>query len=289
MTYWGRLIGLFIGLIFNNNVFGILFCILIGYLIDKFCAINIKIHYQNYNFDIKTIFIQTTFEIMGYISKSKGFVTKKDIIITTHVIQQLNLTPEEIILAKKFFYNGKQKDYPLIYKLNCFYHKIITHNDLLNKFLTIQIQLAYANNYLDKQTEQILRIILQELNIPNEHIEFILNNSYKQYVDQNNQSYKEFKEFFTQYHHQQNKYQYYSKKPNSYVTELDQAYNILNVNKNDNFVTIKKSYYKLMRRYHPDKLMSQKYTQQELQNAKIKTQEIQAAFNLIKKHKFNKC
>ncbi|QJC33905.1 DnaJ domain-containing protein [Enterobacteriaceae endosymbiont of Donacia provostii] len=53
-----------------------------------------------------------------------------------------------------------------------------------------------------------------------------------------------------------------SKKINKDNNELNfkKTYKILRLDNNTNFLTIKRAYYKLVSKYHPDKLISKKYS-----------------------------
>lgn len=64
---------------------------------------------------------------------------------------------------------------------------------------------------------------------------------------------------------------------------LDDAYKILGVNQNDNMDTIKKAYRKLVRQYHPDIIKSQGKSEEYIKEATAKTQEINQAYEMIKK------
>ena len=64
---------------------------------------------------------------------------------------------------------------------------------------------------------------------------------------------------------------------------LDDAYKILGVNKNDDLNTIKKAYRKLVRQYHPDIIKSQGKSEEYIKEATAKTQEINQAYEMIKK------
>jgi DnaJ like chaperone protein len=74
------------------------------------------------------------------------------------------------------------------------------------------------------------------------------------------------------------------RKNSTYSTQqsLDDAYKILGVNVADDDKTIKKAYRKLMSENHPDKLVSKGLPKQALELAKNKTQDIQAAYELVK-------
>ncbi len=64
---------------------------------------------------------------------------------------------------------------------------------------------------------------------------------------------------------------------------LDDAYKVLGVNKNDDMTTIKKAYRKLVRQYHPDIIKSQGKSEEYIKEATAKTQEINQAYEMIKK------
>jgi len=64
---------------------------------------------------------------------------------------------------------------------------------------------------------------------------------------------------------------------------LDDAYKVLGVNKNDDLDTIKKAYRKLVRQYHPDIIKSQGKSEEYIKEATQKTQEINQAYEMIKK------
>ncbi len=60
------------------------------------------------------------------------------------------------------------------------------------------------------------------------------------------------------------------------------AYKLLGVSENDDMNTIKKAYRKLVRKYHPDIIKSQNKSEEYMQEATAKTQEINQAYEMIK-------
>ncbi|MFT7860610.1 MAG: DnaJ domain-containing protein [Sulfurimonas sp.] len=61
------------------------------------------------------------------------------------------------------------------------------------------------------------------------------------------------------------------------------AYEVLGVHETDDMATIKKAYRKLVKKYHPDIIKSQQHSEEYMQEATKKTQEINEAYELIKK------
>ena len=66
---------------------------------------------------------------------------------------------------------------------------------------------------------------------------------------------------------------------------LEAAYQILGVTANDEQITVKRAYRKLMNEYHPDKLVAKGLPPEMMEMAKEKAQKIQAAYDLICKSK----
>jgi DnaJ like chaperone protein len=71
-------------------------------------------------------------------------------------------------------------------------------------------------------------------------------------------------------------------------TTLKDAYTLLRVNETDSLDEIKKSYRKLVHEYHPDIIKAQGKDENYLKEATIKTQEINAAYEMIKKSRLEK-
>ncbi len=63
---------------------------------------------------------------------------------------------------------------------------------------------------------------------------------------------------------------------------LKEAYKILGVSEEDDFVTIKKAYRNLVRKYHPDIIESKNKDEAYIEEATAKTQEINQAYQVIK-------
>ncbi len=66
---------------------------------------------------------------------------------------------------------------------------------------------------------------------------------------------------------------------------IDDAYKLLGINKDDDMSVIKKAYRKLIRQYHPDIIKSQGKSEEYMQEATAKTQEINQAYEMIKEFK----
>ncbi len=76
---------------------------------------------------------------------------------------------------------------------------------------------------------------------------------------------------------------FYANKYNNQVNTLENAYKILGASKSDDIATIKTKYKKLVRQNHPDLLMGKGAEQSIIDKATVKLQEINEAYEIIKK------
>ncbi len=68
-------------------------------------------------------------------------------------------------------------------------------------------------------------------------------------------------------------------------SSIEEAYTILGVSPSDDLSTIKKKYRSLVKKYHPDIIQAQGADEHYIQDATRKIQEINDAYEVIKKHK----
>ena len=123
------------------------------------------------------------------------------------------------------------------------------------QFLGFLIQLAFADGEVSKSEERVLARIAEAMEIdPN------LYHSIFDAFEKLNAS-----------------------RQNTRQKTLEEAYRILGVSPSDDMETIKKAYRKLVRKYHPDIIKAQGKDEAYLQEATEKTQEINEAYETIKK------
>ncbi|MCP4969846.1 MAG: DnaJ domain-containing protein [Arcobacter sp.] len=123
------------------------------------------------------------------------------------------------------------------------------------QFVGFLIQLAFIDNGISSEEEKVLLDIVHELNI----------------------SHEEYKDIVSKFENMmKNKQQ---------TMSPEKAYEILGVKQSDDINTIKKTYRKLIREYHPDIISSQDKSETYMEEATAKTQEINQAYQVIKELK----
>lgn len=121
------------------------------------------------------------------------------------------------------------------------------------QFVEFLIQLAFVDNGISKEEDKILREIVTELKFtPDEYMLMVA----------------KFENMI------QNKQQ---------TMTTQEACKILGVSESDDISSIKKSYRKLVRKYHPDIIKSQDKDEAYMEEATAKTQELNQAYEILKK------
>nr|MBA2815787.1 Organic solvent tolerance protein [Candidatus Pantoea persica] len=90
MRYWGKVIGLVLRLFSGIGFWGIVLGLLIGHLVNKVRGAKRLAWFAN-NQTRQTLFFQTTFQVMGHLTKSKGHVTEADIQIASLLMDSMQL------------------------------------------------------------------------------------------------------------------------------------------------------------------------------------------------------
>ncbi|ORM73248.1 molecular chaperone DjlA [Pantoea wallisii] len=266
MRYWGKVIGLALGLISGAGFWGIVLGLIIGHLFDKVRSVKGQGYFAN-NQARQTLFFRTTFQVMGHLTKSKGRVTEADIQIASLFMDRMQLHGEARTMAQRAFREGKQSDYPLRNKLRELRSACFGRFDLIRMFLEIQIQAAFADGSLHPNERQVLYVIAEELGISRAQFDQFLR------MMEGGQQFGGGSGYG-------GAYQQAKRGPT-----LDDACSVLGVKSSDDSTTIKRAYRKLMSEHHPDKLVAKGLPPEMMEMAKQKAQEIQAAYDLIRKEK----
>ncbi|ROR05192.1 co-chaperone DjlA [Erwinia sp. JUb26] len=271
MRYWGKVLGLVLGLLSGAGFWGLVIGLLVGHLVDRASATRQQGYFANQQ-TRQALFFRTTFQVMGHLTKSKGRVTDADIQMASLLMDRMQLHGEARTAAQRAFREGKEGDYPLRDKLRELRSACFGRFDLIRMFLEIQIQAAFADGSLHPNERQVLYVIAEELGISRVQFDQFLRmmESGQQFGGGGYQGGGSSQGGYA---------------PGSRGPTLDDACSVLGVKSSDDATTIKRAYRKLMSEHHPDKLVAKGLPPQMMEMAKQKAQEIQAAYDLIKREK----
>lgn len=266
---FGKLLGAFIG----YNWFGIPGAILglfIGHQFDKALAGSMSGASSGNQAQIQQSFLRVTFLTMGRLAKADGQVSRNEIEWAEFVMSRMNLTADMRQQAMQLFDEGKSDGFDLDSELAGFRQIVGRHATVVQMFLEIQIQAAYADGSLSQKEHVLLRHVCEQIGISSIRFEAI------------HQRIKAERAFAGQGGYQQGSAGQPQYTP---AAKLKEAYKVIGVEESASDAVLKKAYRRLMSQNHPDKLVAKGLPEEMMRIAKEKTQEIQAAYDLIKQHR----
>ena len=198
---------------------------------------------------------------MGHIAKASGRVSEDDIAFAKGAMHRWGLNQEATNLAKQAFTYGKHTQFDLDKTLRHLKSNCFGRHDLLQMFIEIQIQAAFADGELHPNERKILHRIGKSLGISPRELDYLLDRIVA-----------------GEKFHQGAR----SHWPHAAQQQLQNAYKVLGVDSTADSQTIKKAYRKLMAQHHPDKLVAKGLPPELMEDAKQKAQDIQAAYELIR-------
>ncbi|MBX9445247.1 co-chaperone DjlA [Dickeya chrysanthemi] len=318
MRYWGKLLGLALGIASSAGVGGLIIGLLLGHLLDRVRASRQR-DFFSAQATRQALFCLTTFQAMGHLAKSKGRVTESDIRIATSMMDRLELHGEARNAAQRAFREGKASQFPVRNKLRKLRDACIGRFDLIRMFLEIQLQAAFVDGALHPNERRLLYVFADELGVTREQFElFIRNiernthqsskqnsnngyqsrqgNTYQSRQGSSHQSWQNSQQSSRQgnksYQRRNQSYggQSYGQRPpiSSRGPTLESACRTLGVRSTDDAATVKRAYRKLMSEHHPDKMMGKGLSPRMIDMAKRKAQDIQAAYEFLKINKFSR-
>lgn len=210
---------------------------------------------------VQTAFFTATFAVMGRIAKADGRVSPDEIRLAEAVMTEMDLTPDLRRAAIDLFNQGKRPDFDLDAVLDQFRRECHRRNTLIQMFVEIQIQAAFADGALDPAEEAALREICGQLGVP----EFV---------------FRRMVERIRAELHFAGRGAQGAKAPRRGT--LADAYAVLGVTERDDPETIRKAYRRLMSQHHPDKLVSKGLPEEMMRLAAQKTREIREAYEQVR-------
>lgn len=213
----------------------------------------------------QSIFFKTVFTLMGKLAKADGRVSEQEISHVEAFMTQLNMSPTHRKQAIGHFQAGSKTGFdiaPIIQTFNTTTQKSPNLKQMLMIYL---VRVALADGQLHPKESELMQDIATQLGYSEQAYAQLL--AMLQGQDQ----------FAGGQYHQQAGRGYTS------ASAIAAAYQALGVSKDNSDAEIKKAYRRLVREYHPDKLMGQGLPEEMIKEATIRSQEIQTAYDLIKK------
>ncbi len=261
---FGKLIGGFIGLLVGGIV-GLIIGVLVGHAFDRGLVRTMKFASPENIQRIKDSFFETTFILSGYLAKADGRVSEQENAHTEALFTQMGLDAGPRKRAIELFQRGAAEDFQPEPVVSAFLQTCGPQRQLQQTLLLFLISLALADQTLDASEHAALQRICTLLGFGTVQLEQLLRMVRAQ----------------EHFHGQEG----FAPQPG---TSLEDAYEALGVSSAVDDRELKRAYRKRMSENHPDKLIAQGVPEDMVKLATERSQEIQAAYEMIRKHRGNR-
>ncbi len=275
MHIFGKILGAFFGFLFGGPL-GAVFGLFIGHQFDK--ARRLRQAGFNSGFgsgpsqsERQEEFFKAAFAVMGHVAKAKGQVTREEIQLASVMMDRMNLHGDQRRAAQDAFREGKESDFPLETVLERVRISSGGRFDLMQFFLELQISAAFADGDVHPSERSVLHKVARGLGFSSDQLE--------QRLRMQEAAFRFQQGGFGGHSHQSGGHWQQA----STADQLSDAYKLLGVDSRADSKAVKRAYRKLMNEHHPDKLMAKGLPPEMMNVAKEKAQEIQNAYDLIKK------
>ena len=255
---YGKLVAGAIGLLVGG-IIGLIVGIFVGHAVDK--GLMRTMHFASpENIErIKTSFFETTFMLLGYLAKADGRISQQEISHTESIFTQMGLSAQQRERAIELFRKGSGTDFQPEPVVSEFLATCGPQRQLQQTLLLFLISLALADHEIADAERGALSRIASLMGFGATQLEQLIRMVEAQ----------------THFHGQSG----YRAQPG---TGLDDAYAALGIESAVSDKELKRAYRKLMSENHPDKLMARGVPEDMVKVATEKSQEIQAAYEMVK-------
>ncbi|QFU74170.1 co-chaperone DjlA [Halioglobus maricola] len=258
--FYGKLIGGALGLLVLGPI-GLIIGLFVGHMFDKGLIKTLRFASPENIARIKLSFFETTFLLSGYMAKADGHISKQEVDHTEMVISQMGLSAEQRTRAIELFRQGSAADFQPEPVIARFLEASGGQQQLKQTLLFFQISLAMADHTIDQAEQAALKRIAILLGFNEAQLQQMLRMAQAQ-------------------GHFHGSGGATGAEPG---TTLEDAYEALGVSESVDDKALKRAYRKLMSENHPDKLIAQGVPEDMVKIATEKSQDIQAAYEMIKK------
>jgi DnaJ like chaperone protein len=256
MSRWtGKVVGGLLGMV-ALGPFGALLGVLLGHQLDDAAGEPLVSPAA-----IGEQFFRIAFRVMGYLAKSDGRVSEREIAAARAVMSELHLNATQERVAIDCFTAGKLPGFDLNHDLAQLRQACIGRPDLLHIFLEIEVRAAIAGNNLEGPVSALLVHVAAQLGISRfelAHIEAALRIRRDRFA---------------------------RAPQRDTAQELNEAYRVLETAATANDEDVVKAYRRQLSRHHPDKLKANGLPDSMIEHAKERTQQIIEAYELIRTHR----
>ncbi len=210
---------------------------------------------------VHELYFPAVFRVMGHVAKADGRVSEQEIAAARGVMAALRLNPEQVRLAIGYFGEGKRPEFALDAELAELQPLLRAYPQLAQFFIEIQLQASLAGNGLGARPRALLLRTANMLGLTSHdfsRLEALMRWRMGGAAQAN------------------------AARGAGEADRLRQAYTLLETQASSSDEEVVKAYRRQMSRNHPDKLQANGLPESMLERAKERTQQIQAAYELVR-------
>jgi DnaJ like chaperone protein len=216
---------------------------------------------------VHELYFPAVFRVMGHVAKADGRVSEQEIAAARAVMAALRLSPEQVRQAIGFFSEGKQSEFSLDQALAELRPLLRAYPQLAQFFMEIQLQATLAGNGLSARPRARLLRAANYLGLTSDdfaRLETLMRWRMSGGAGGANAGNAG------------------AAGAQASADQLRQAYALLEASAAASDEQVVKAYRRQMSRNHPDKLQANGLPESMLERAKERTQQIQAAYELVR-------
>lgn len=272
MSWWGKLLGGAFGYVLGGPL-GALLGAVLGHKFDKGLeprGAGVEPSSPGAQERMQTAFFTATFSVMGHLAKADGRVSEQEIAMAEALMGQMELTPELRRMAMRLFEQGKGADFqldPVLDQLRVEAHRKKT---LIQMFVEIQLQAAYADGRLDPVEERILLHLCDRLGVSHtlfRGLEELVRLQHR-FTEAGAGAWAGAGDRRPE--------------PPPQGPSLADAYVVLGIPPQSTDEEVTRAYRRLLSQHHPDKLVAKGLPEEMMKLAAQKTHEIRKAYEMIR-------
>ena len=273
MSWNGKIIGAAIGSIFGPV--GAVLGAIVGHQFDTGAA-NLSVGSVGGAARVQELYFPALFRVMGHVAKADGRVSEREIAAARAMMGALRLDGQQTAAAINYFGEGKAPDFVVDAALAPLQPLLRSFPQLAQFFIEVQLQTALAGNDLAPLPRARLAHVAGLLGLASQdfaRLEAMMRwrmggaGASRGGSGGSNSG---------------GGGAYGSASAADEADRLAQAYALLEVNKSVSDEQVVKAYRRQMSRHHPDKLKANGLPESMLERAKERTQQIQAAYELLR-------
>ena len=180
MPIWGRLLGLIFGMMFLK-IPGAILGFFVGYMFDKGYSQDFgrmggfgRFFSSQDALQQQAIFFHSLFAALGHLAKSDGKVTESEIKVASRLMDDMQLQGQARQEAQQAFREGKSRDFPIADILKQLYESCHGRRDILQVFLEILIQAAFADGRLANEEYRVLEKVAKALGFVRRDLDYLI-------------------------------------------------------------------------------------------------------------------